>query len=711
MTQWQRPPAPEGWHAVDYLGSGSGGSVYRIVRDADGAAAAMKIIRIPRNADEIETLRGMGLNDEEISHRFENQLIEVYDKFSALSEMRGEPNVVPVDDVQYVHMEGGQSCAVFARMELLTPLRSVLGGSFSEETVLAIGIDVLSGLERYQQRRLVHGDIRPENVLVFRDGSCGLSDFGVADRLAEMRRDSDSGACDFASPEVFLGKPAQSESDIYSVGMLLYWLCNGLHVPFTPAYSTGDAVAMRMSGGAIPEPQFGSDALKRIIAKACAYDTQERYRSASAMRRELMKLLKREEPAAPAGVPAQKYLDRCTDAGSDRGGSDSGFLDLSEQKERPTPKAPREEPTEKEIRLFDDESERKHAVSKRSVAAESSKPRPSKRLIAAAIILFGLTLGVIGMIVYFVLTNPEYTNETKELNGKANTAAPTIQKTDYPTETAAETFTTASSVPGETQSATPVSSASAGAPGDVTPEPIASTGTPEVSPTGIQTPTPTPTPKPTPTPEPTLVPPPEGAQTFYSDGYNAVCVAYEGCNVRLYWSSKKKDSKIARIVGRLECGDQVAVLANYSNWTLIRIVKDGKEVYGWVFEQYLYDGWMKDNHSVNDSLNNSVLMIPPIGTDLFPTEKKTVKKTAVEMYDSPGAVDDNGQRKSPYFTIPKSNDGRHVVSIYSEKNSYENENGETVNETWEFCVYSWDDSSGNTDSRFGWINSDLLMPR
>lgn len=100
------------------------------------------------------------------------------------------------------------------------------------------------------------------------------------------------------APEVYNNQPYGHSADLYFLGMVLYWLLNEHRTPFLPlppkvptATDEDRARDSRFAGISIPEPLHGSDALKRIVLKACAFSPEDRYKSAAEMRKDLLTLV------------------------------------------------------------------------------------------------------------------------------------------------------------------------------------------------------------------------------------------------------------------------------------------------------------------------------------------------------------------------------------------------------------------------------------
>ncbi|MGY6630991.1 MAG: protein kinase domain-containing protein [Wenzhouxiangella sp.] len=145
---------------------------------------------------------------------------------------------------------------------------------------LALFGDIAEALVHAHQQLVVHGDIKPGNVLVSAEGRARLVDFGVARLLAEQTGEIEQGPRGltpaFAAPELLAGEPPSTQSDVWALGALLSWLLTG-DLP------KGDGSAP--SGPITQHPR--SDDLTAIIARACADDPAQRYPSVAALADEI----------------------------------------------------------------------------------------------------------------------------------------------------------------------------------------------------------------------------------------------------------------------------------------------------------------------------------------------------------------------------------------------------------------------------------------
>jgi serine/threonine-protein kinase len=146
---------------------------------------------------------------------------------------------------------------------------------------VAYAIEIARALGTAHARHIVHRDVKPQNVMIDDEGSAKVTDFGIARTLDEDGLTADGrvlGTTDYVSPEQALGQPVSGQSDLYSLGIVLWEMLTG-EVPFS-----GDnqvAVAMKHVREELPDVRIHrpevSAALAAVVDTATAKHPEDRY--------------------------------------------------------------------------------------------------------------------------------------------------------------------------------------------------------------------------------------------------------------------------------------------------------------------------------------------------------------------------------------------------------------------------------------------------
>jgi hypothetical protein len=168
---------------------------------------------------------------------------------------------------------------------------------------VAYAIEIGRALSAAHAARLVHRDVKPQNVLIDAEGRAKVTDFGIARSMEAHGLTATGrvlGTTDYVSPEQALGHPVTEQSDIYSLGIVLYEMLTG-EVPFQA--DTQVAVAMKHVRDPLPDVQRRrpevSAALAAVVDRATVKDTERRYKTVDEMDHDLEEVLAIE--AARAG--------------------------------------------------------------------------------------------------------------------------------------------------------------------------------------------------------------------------------------------------------------------------------------------------------------------------------------------------------------------------------------------------------------------------
>lgn len=280
---------------VEKIGAGSFGSVFKCERD--GIYYAIKIIPVPANDDELQML--LARSEAEEVQAYLKEKVENYRReIKLMSELKGNRNIVNIEDYKVIEAENSLGFYIVIRMELLTSLTSYTAKhTLTRDEIIQLGIDICDALTICEKHNVIHRDIKPENIMMHNDGAFKLGDFGVAKQLSKTTVGTVAGTEGFMAPEVSKGLEYNHTADIYSLGILLYYFLNNKKMPYVSPDNKSiiaeqEAIMKRMNTDEIlPFPPNTDENLSKIVVKACMFNKECRYQSAEEMQMDLIMVL------------------------------------------------------------------------------------------------------------------------------------------------------------------------------------------------------------------------------------------------------------------------------------------------------------------------------------------------------------------------------------------------------------------------------------
>ena len=161
------------------------------------------------------------------------------------------------------------------------------GGKLSWKEALHFSIQIMKGLSHAHSRGIIHRDIKPHNIMILRDGSVKVADFGIARLMSSAQNTMTQealGSVHYISPEQARGSRVDTRSDIYSAGVVLYEMLTG-RLPYEGDSPVAVAIQHINSIPLSPRELDSSipEAIEAITMKAMASSVEKRYISADAM--------------------------------------------------------------------------------------------------------------------------------------------------------------------------------------------------------------------------------------------------------------------------------------------------------------------------------------------------------------------------------------------------------------------------------------------
>ena len=198
--------------------------------------------------------------------------------------MLSHPNIVSVYDVS---QSGETEYIVMELIDGITLKQYIeKRGQLNWRESLHFMTQIMKGLSHAHSRGIVHRDIKPQNIMVLRDGSVKVADFGIAclENSAQTLTQEALGSVHYISPEQARGDRTDARSDIYSAGVMFYEMLSG-RLPFEGDSAVAVAI-QHLSSIPLPPREINPDippALELIDMRAMAPDISKRYPTADAM--------------------------------------------------------------------------------------------------------------------------------------------------------------------------------------------------------------------------------------------------------------------------------------------------------------------------------------------------------------------------------------------------------------------------------------------
>lgn len=259
------------YEVIDKVGSGGMADVYKARDQRLNRFVAIKVLKPEYSSDKsfVNKFRGEAQSAAGLSH----------------------PNIVNVYDVGD---DNGLHYIVMELVEGITLKRFIeRKGKLEIKEAVGITIQIAQGMEAAHDNHIIHRDIKPQNIIISKDGKVKVTDFGIAKATTSNTITSNAmGSVHYLSPEQARGGYSDEKSDIYSLGVTLYEMLSG-KVPFS-GDNTVSVALLHIQGEAMPLRELDPEipvSVDKIVQKCMQKRPERRYHNASELISDLKKAI------------------------------------------------------------------------------------------------------------------------------------------------------------------------------------------------------------------------------------------------------------------------------------------------------------------------------------------------------------------------------------------------------------------------------------
>lgn len=247
------------WKVTSFVGEDNGCEIYKVSR------------KIDKNTVQNAILRHAFVGKSNYTDEHAEYFTEEADFIESVKELDGVSNYL---DVYVQDNQNKKTCDLYIFTEELTSLEELMKTkTFAEDEVVDFGIQMSEMLEALEAKNIFHGNISPKNIFVTADGKYKIG--GFTDFEGKIADTS------FVAPEVYKQENVDYTTDIYSVGIIMYAMCNSGKIPFeSDSCDRKNACEERFSGKAVTAPSEGDEKLKSVIVIACQPNNTNRWKNA-----------------------------------------------------------------------------------------------------------------------------------------------------------------------------------------------------------------------------------------------------------------------------------------------------------------------------------------------------------------------------------------------------------------------------------------------
>ena len=321
-------------------------------------------------------------------------------------------------DIKYIDMEyidGG---------DLVDLKLSSANKKIPEDKVIELAKQIANGMKYIHDNNVIHKDIKPQNIMLTKDGTVKIMDFGISETfrssMSRIKETSRNGTPAYMSPEQLIGKDVGKESDVWSFGVMLYELLSGKQLYSGQSYSD---VLMQIERKQFEPITYISEKINSLIQNCLQYNYKDRFRDFAEIEEDL-RIKEEEDRKKELEEKAEKQKEKQRKEEQVKLEAEKQEILRLEEIERG--KKEREE-QEKSARIEKEKLDKEEKSKAKSKKEEKSETQLIKKNPKAVVIISLLI--IISIIVYIIISSQSGSKSKTTLHS-ANTKEQTTQTID-----------------------------------------------------------------------------------------------------------------------------------------------------------------------------------------------------------------------------------------------------------------------------------------
>jgi len=261
----------------DTVGKGGFSKVYSVKHENFGTTSyVLKVVSLENEVTIMTDVNQPLIERKIATQRYQYLVNRTKGEIEILSSLKNDPYIVTLyDHCANLCKKTNMINGFFLLEERLDSLRDYImkHGDLNQQKIEKLGKDISCALNSLERKNIIHRDVKPDNILVKKNGNFCLADFGMARALRKDISVDEStriSSGEFTAPEIRDGKAFSFTADIFSLGVTLYFLL-----------SNGEEY---LKPNGIPSEQFASPGLCRIISKCIRKNPNERFQHAGVLK-------------------------------------------------------------------------------------------------------------------------------------------------------------------------------------------------------------------------------------------------------------------------------------------------------------------------------------------------------------------------------------------------------------------------------------------